>query len=72
MQEVKLMALTKKVIIDKKKCKGCQLCLDVCPVDIIKMAKQINDHGYHPAEVKEQEKMSGLWALCSDLSGCCH
>ncbi len=60
----------KRVIFDEERCKGCELCTVVCPVEIIKMASQINSHGYHPAEVVEQDKCisCGLCAqMCPDV-----
>lgn len=32
--------------IDEVKCKGCILCIDVCPKSIIRQGKAINDQGY--------------------------
>ncbi len=47
----------KNVIIDDECCKGCELCIDVCPVDIIEMTEErINSQGYHPAEVPEEKQ----------------
>jgi 2-oxoglutarate ferredoxin oxidoreductase subunit delta len=38
-------------------CKGCELCVAVCPVKIIELNKEkINDKGYSPAHVIDQEK----------------
>ena len=38
-------------------CKGCELCIAVCPVKIISLSKtRINSKGYHPAEIEEMEK----------------
>ena len=38
-------------------CKGCELCVTVCPVKIIELNKEkINDKGYSPAHVIDQEK----------------
>ncbi len=46
-----------KVIFDENKCKGCELCVRVCPVNIVHMDKErINIKGYHPATVKEMDK----------------
>ncbi|SDL98982.1 4Fe-4S dicluster domain-containing protein [Halarsenatibacter silvermanii] len=47
----------KKVVIDDECCKGCELCTDVCPVEIISMAEdRINNQGYHPAEVDDEDQ----------------
>ena len=59
-----------KVIFDEDKCKGCELCTLVCPVNIVIMDKdRINIKGYHPATVKEMEKCTACAAcarICPD------
>lgn len=38
-----------KVTFNEKYCKGCELCVSVCPVQIIAMdLSRINENGYHP------------------------
>ncbi len=32
-------------------CKGCELCLDVCPPECLAMSSDLNRHGYHYAEL---------------------
>jgi 2-oxoglutarate ferredoxin oxidoreductase subunit delta len=38
--------------------------MNVCPKKIIIVSRHINDMGYHPAAVEEQEKCTGC-ALCA-------
>jgi len=39
-------------------CKGCDLCVDVCPKKILKLDEtRVNARGYHPA-------------ICTDMSAC--
>ncbi|HBC30875.1 MAG TPA: 2-oxoacid:acceptor oxidoreductase [Clostridiales bacterium] len=46
-----------KVTFNDDACKGCELCVAVCPVKIIELNKEkINTKGYSPAQVTEQEK----------------
>ena len=50
-------------------CKGCSLCVPVCPVNIISLAEtKINKKGYHPAGVREgeMEKCIGC-AFCAQM-----
>jgi 2-oxoglutarate ferredoxin oxidoreductase subunit delta len=35
--------------IDEERCKGCALCVDVCPKDVLEMAEDISPKGYFPA-----------------------
>lgn len=40
-----------KVIIDETICKGCELCVSVCPKHVLKLSEsKINQSGYNPAE----------------------
>jgi 2-oxoglutarate ferredoxin oxidoreductase subunit delta len=40
-----------KIIINTERCKGCGLCVDLCPKKCILISKQSNKAGYLPAEV---------------------
>ena len=43
------------IIIDAERCKGCRLCISVCPKEIIGLASHINEKGYLPAVVLEEK-----------------
>ncbi len=56
-----------KVTFDEDRCKGCELCTLVCPVNIVIMDKdRINIKGYHPATVIEMEKCTAC-ASCARI-----
>jgi 2-oxoglutarate ferredoxin oxidoreductase subunit delta len=38
------------VVIDIERCKGCQVCVPVCPHDCLAMAREVNGKGYNYAE----------------------
>ena len=47
-----------KVILefDRDRCKGCELCISVCPKQILALDKgSANAKGYYPATVTDQE-----------------
>lgn len=49
-----------QVIFNEERCKGCELCVSVCPVKIIKLHEtKINLQGYHPAGVTDADKCIG-------------
>jgi len=39
-----------RIIINSERCKGCGLCVAVCPKNSIQIAKKSNKNGYFPAE----------------------
>jgi 2-oxoglutarate ferredoxin oxidoreductase subunit delta len=39
-----------KIIIDSERCKGCGLCVEVCPKKSIAISKKSNKNGYFPAQ----------------------
>ncbi len=43
------------IVVDQERCKGCNLCVVACPLQILALAeKRVNQKGYHYAEqVKE-------------------
>ena len=44
-----------KVTFREERCKGCGLCVEVCPKKIVELNKhQLNSKGYHPAGVTDQ------------------
>jgi 2-oxoglutarate ferredoxin oxidoreductase subunit delta len=60
-----------KVSFIQEKCKGCKLCVSVCPKHIIKMNDQsLNEKGYHPAEITDMDKCIGC-AFCATVCPDC-
>jgi 2-oxoglutarate ferredoxin oxidoreductase subunit delta len=45
------MARVFNVTIEKNRCKGCELCVHVCPKQVLAMSKEINDKGYFHSHV---------------------
>jgi len=58
--------------IDKERCKGCGLCISVCPQKLIAFSEDFNAKGYHPAELVDPEgKCIGCgfcYMTCPDTS----
>lgn len=53
------------VIFKQDICKGCGLCVSVCPAHILDMDDQtLNRKGYHPVTIVEPDKCTGC-AICA-------
>ncbi|HBF42112.1 MAG TPA: 4Fe-4S ferredoxin [Desulfobacteraceae bacterium] len=59
-----------KINIERDLCKGCYLCISVCPNDLIVISEKLNQKGYYPAEfiqaddAKNGHKCTGC-AMCA-------
>ena len=53
-----------RVEIDEEVCKGCELCIEPCPKDVLAMSTKINSKGYFYAEAVHPENCIGC-ALCA-------
>ena len=43
------------IVVDMDRCKGCALCVEACPQNVIALAKKVNKSGYPFVEVVSQE-----------------
>lgn len=59
-----------KTRIDPERCKGCAICVSVCPMHILRLSKEaLNIKGFHPAENFDMDKCTGCAAcalMCPD------
>ena len=39
------------VVIDKERCKGCDLCVVACPVQVLALAGEVNGKGYNYSQM---------------------
>ena len=59
------------VVVDVDRCKGCGLCIHVCPVYILALSPDaFNAKGYHPVMVTDMDECIGCAAcaiICPDV-----
>ena len=69
------MAEKKKVrgsiTIDRELCKGCYLCLSVCPQEVIAKSESLNKKGYYPAKFEEDEAEGKMCIACVRCATMC-
>ena len=53
-----------KLTVDEEICKGCGLCILVCPLHAMGESKQINTRGFHPAELARPDECTAC-AQCA-------
>ena len=60
-----------KIKINKDKCKGCLLCLSVCPREAIKKSKELNKLGVNFVEFKDNSECLGCMMCAIICPDCC-
>src|SRR5262245_54035808 len=66
MPHVKEIDMTQgRIVIDSERCKGCELCIGVCPQHVIAMSALFNSRGYRPAELVDPAGACTGCAVCA-------
>lgn len=58
------------VVIDKEQCKGCGLCISICPQHVLIQANEVNQKGYYFSVMKNPELCTGCAncaTVCPDM-----
>lgn len=60
------------VTIDEVRCKGCELCVVACPVDVLLLkSADVNDRGYHYAYMSNPTACIGCAACATVCPDAC-
>ncbi|HHW27850.1 MAG TPA: 4Fe-4S dicluster domain-containing protein [Firmicutes bacterium] len=58
----------KRVVFREEHCKSCELCVSVCPKNIIGFRDSLNRQGYRPAFVRDEDQEKCIsCALCARM-----
>ena len=60
-------ALNGGIVVDTERCKGCNLCVVACPLNVISLAKEVNVKGYNYAQQILEDTCNG----CSSCATVC-
>lgn len=61
----------KKLTIDKERCKGCDLCVSVCPSGLLTMSKDLNKKGARYVTLTAPDKCTGCGLCYTVCPECC-
>lgn len=58
--------MTGTIFVDQGRCKGCGLCVSVCPQHVLEMDEtSLNAMGYHPAALVDPENQCTGCSVCA-------
>ena len=60
-----------RIIIDKERCKGCELCVSVCSRHVVMMTNKLNAKGDHYPETQDLGQCTGCQQcvlICPDAA----
>lgn len=51
-----------------ERCKGCGLCVNICPTDALTLSKSVNEKGYNYVEVDQEKciQCGSCYRICPD------
>lgn len=55
------------VIVDTEECKGCEVCIEACPQDVLMLNHAVNNRGYNYCYMENPESCTG----CSNCAVVC-
>lgn len=53
-----------RIVVDSERCKGCGLCVGVCPQGSLALSETFNAAGYHPVRLADPPSCTGC-AVCA-------
>ena len=56
--------MAKKIVINKNLCKGCGLCIEVCPKKLLKLSDELNIKGLRVVVIEDDSECTSC-ALCA-------
>ena len=59
-----------KIKLNTKRCKGCYLCVSVCPVKALSPSGELGEQGYETVKVDEEKSITcgSCYRMCPDYA----
>jgi 2-oxoglutarate ferredoxin oxidoreductase subunit delta len=60
-----------QIRIDENLCKGCDICIEFCPLNVFEVSRDLSRRGYYVPKVVREEDCNGCGIcdlLCPDLA----
>lgn len=57
------------IVVDREHCKGCAVCVSVCPCEVLTLSNDVNGKGYRVAVMAAPDKCTGCAScgiICPD------
>jgi 2-oxoglutarate ferredoxin oxidoreductase subunit delta len=64
-------AVKGRITINKELCKGCYLCISVCPRETIVITDKLNQQGYYATEYRDNTENGKECIACSRCATIC-
>jgi 2-oxoglutarate ferredoxin oxidoreductase subunit delta len=55
------------VVVDIEECKGCSVCVEACPQEVLALNKEVNNKGYHYSYMESADACVG----CTNCAVAC-
>lgn len=55
-----------KVVIERERCKACELCVGFCPQECLKLGEEMNSAGYFAVAFVKSESCKGC-GICAEM-----
>ena len=57
------------IVVDTERCKGCNLCVEACPLHVLSLTKKVNQKGYNYVQQVLEDTCNGCTScaiVCPD------
>lgn len=58
-----------RIVVDVERCKGCGICVEACPCNVLELANEVNAKGYNYARMANVDACTGCAScgiICPD------